>query len=44
MRREKLVVPYRWTGGRDEDPIIVGVLSARRNLTTRAIGAYFRRN
>lgn len=43
MRRERLVVLYRWEGGADEDPVIAAVLNARRNLTQRSIASYFRR-
>ncbi len=43
MRRERLVVLYRWDGGEDEDPVIAAVLSGRRDLTDRSIASYFRR-
>ncbi len=43
MRRERLVVLYRWDGAADEDPVIAAVLNGRRNLTERSIASYFRR-
>jgi len=43
MRHERLVVLYRWDGGKNEDPVVAAVLSGRRNLTERSISAYFRR-
>lgn len=43
MRRERLVVLYRWDGEANEDPVVAAVLNARRNLTARSIGSYFRR-
>ena len=43
LRREKLVVLYRWRDGQDEDPVVMAVISGRRNLTTRSVTAYFRR-
>lgn len=43
LRREKLVVLYRWLGGQDEDPVVIAVISARRNLTERSVATYFRR-
>ena len=43
MRREKLVVLYHWQGGQDADPVVMAVISARRNLTRRSVTAYFRR-
>lgn len=43
LRREKLVVLYHWQGDRDEDPVVVAVISARRNLTRPTVAGYFRR-
>lgn len=43
MAKEKLWVLYRWLGGADEDPLIVAVVSQRRDTSARALAAYFRR-
>ena len=36
-----LVVPNRWDGGKDEDPRIAALLSAKRDLSPSRIDSFF---